>query len=247
MGKMLRPYSPVRFYLPNIILGVLILLIMIVLSTALIFRVEDVKVSGSTIYSDALIEDMVLNDKYKKNGLYDVIKNTLFPRKDVPFVESLKVGLDGVHTLTITVREKKLTGYLIDKEERYVYFDSDVKVTQVSDQLVDGLIPVEGLTVEGAVEGKDLPVSGTRRNALTTIYKNITTREIDVKKITFDESDGTIGLDCGNIKVMLGNKSKLEEKLRRLSYILPKLKKKSGTLHLEDFSDENTDVVFKED
>ena len=246
MANTKRPYSAVRFYLPNIILGVLILIIFLVLSTAVVFRVKDIEVKGSTIYSDALIEDMVLNDKYKYNGLYDVIKSRFFPSKNVPFVEKISVRLSGNHKLVIEVREKALRGYTIDSKDRYVYFDGNIKVTQISDQLIDGLIPVEGLTIEDAAEGEYLPVQSSRRKALAVVYKNIKSRDITADRIIIDETDGTITMVSGEITVMLGNKTNLEEKLRRLSYILPKLRKKSGTLHLEDFTEENTDIVFKE-
>jgi cell division protein FtsQ len=51
-------------------------------------------------------------------------------------------------------------------------------------------------------------------------------------------------VNSGDVKVRLGNRSGLEEKLRRLAYILPMLDGKKGTLHLEDFSENNTDIVF---
>ena len=105
---------------------------------------------------------------------------------------------------------------------------------------------MEGLTIEDAAEGEYLPVQSSRRKALAVVYKNIKSRDITADRIIIDETDGTITMVSGEITVMLGNKTNLEEKLRRLSYILPKLKKKSGTLHLEDFTEENTDIVFKE-
>ena len=37
----------------------------------------------------------------------------------------------------------------------------------------------------------------------------------------------------------------MSEKVMRLSYILPKLEGMTGTLHLEDWNTENTDIVFE--
>ena len=45
--------------------------------------------------------------------------------------------------------------------------------------------------------------------------------------------------------ISLGSSSYLEEKLERLSYILPEIEGMQGTLHLENFSPNNTDVVFE--
>ena len=246
MANIPRPYSAMKFYLPNIILGVIILVIFMILGTAVFFGVREVEVSGSSIYSDAIIEDMVLNDKYKNNGLYDVLKARFFPVKDVPFVEKITVSLSGSHKLLITVKEKEICGFVLDTKERYVYFDSEIRVSEISDQRLDGVIPVEGIVAEEPTEGSLLSVQSSRRKALAAVYRNIKSRDIVADRIIIDESDGTITLISGTITIMLGNKTNLEEKLRRLSYILPKLKKKSGTLHLEDFTEENTDIVFKE-
>jgi len=44
----------------------------------------------------------------------------------------------------------------------------------------------------------------------------------------------------------LGTTTNLAQKTKRLPYILPYLDGKSGTLHLEDWTEENTDIVFEE-
>ena len=77
-----------RYYLGNIILCLVILIILFVLLSSVIFRVKTVEIKGNKIYSNAVVEDIILNDKYRNNGLYDVVKNTFFPQKDIPFVRS---------------------------------------------------------------------------------------------------------------------------------------------------------------
>ncbi|MCR5453139.1 MAG: FtsQ-type POTRA domain-containing protein [Lachnospiraceae bacterium] len=242
-----KTYSPVKFYLINILLILVIVLVGFILLSSEIFKVKNVEVKGSTIYSDAVIKDMVLNDKYKNNGLYNVVKNMIRPRDDIPFVDEVKVQLKGRNTVVITVKEKKLAGYLAEGD-KYVYFDEDAIVREISEAKVekDEIIETQGLKVKDSVIGKELQTASGRSKALSIIYKNMISRRIPISLIKFDESDGTIMIRSKKIDVMLGTKTNLEEKLRRLSYILPKLKKESGVLHLEDFSEENTDIVFEE-
>lgn len=243
MIKMKKTYSPIRFYLANIILFVVILLVLMVLLSAVIFRVEKVEVKGNRIYSDSVVEELILDDKYKKNGLYDVVKNIIKPKRNIPFINKVNVSFAGRNTIRIKVDEKKIDGYLIENE-KYVYFDDDAIVQEISDQLIDQAIRTDGLEAKDSKVGKEINAASGRARAVSVIYKNIKSRDIPVSKVTFDESDGTISLKSSKITVMLGTKSNLEEKMRRLSYILPKLKNRKGTLHLEDFSDENTDIVF---
>jgi len=43
----------------------------------------------------------------------------------------------------------------------------------------------------------------------------------------------------------VGSADNLTDKLMRLEYILPELTGKKGTLHLENWSNENTDIIFE--
>ena len=47
------------------------------------------------------------------------------------------------------------------------------------------------------------------------------------------------------IQILLGKQTDLEEKLMRLPKILPYLEGMTGILHLENWSRDNTDIVFK--
>ena len=50
-----------------------------------------------------------------------------------------------------------------------------------------------------------------------------------------------------NVKINLGLKNDMDDKCKRLSKILSQLGNQSGTLHLENFSPNNTDIVFKKE
>lgn len=232
----------------NIILFAAIIITAVLLFVIAACRLKTVKVSGNTLYTSDQIESMVITGKYKNNTVYEFLTNTFLPKKDIEFVSDVSVKMTGLNSLSISIKEKSTAAYIKDKEGGYIYINRKGKVTEISNTLIDDSIPVEGFDIsEGdAVIGEDLPVNGNRVSALSLILTSSKSRDIKVSRITFDE-DGTIKLKSHKINVMLGTRKKLEEKMRRLASILPMLKKKKGTLHLENFSDDNTDVVFKED
>ena len=244
IAKKFRKYSWKRFYFINILFFLVITVLCTVLFTVLFCKLGRVRISGNVIYSKDEIEAMVLDDKYKNNAAYDMVKSIIRPKKDIPFIEEVKVRMLNLHDLKITVKERELYGYLRDEQENYVYFDLDGIVTDISDRLVEGVLPVTGLSVSEAVVGEPLPVNGSRRKAISVLLKNQRNRNIAIDEIQFDE-DGSISLICGKNTAMLGTKTRLEEKMRRLSYILPQLQKRTGILHLEDWSEDNTDIVFE--
>ena len=48
----------------------------------------------------------------------------------------------------------------------------------------------------------------------------------------------------GNVSVIIGDTTKLTRKIERLKAIMPSLEGKSGTLHLESWTEETTNIVF---
>lgn len=79
---------------------------------------------------------------------------------------------------------------------------------------------------------------------LTALLKGLNKYEISPQQIQFGENGSAVVLYRG-LEILLGKETYLEEKLMRLPRILPYLEGKNGTLHLENWSPDNTDIVFK--
>ena len=245
MRRKKQRYSPLRYYRWNVILGVIIFFLSIAVLSIFLCRVDKFTVEGNKIVSEQEVMQASLYEKYQNNGLFDVLYGKFHPAKNVEFVSKIKVTMKGFHEVVLKVQEKELGFYVRDDKDRLVYCDKGAVVGQISQRLVSDILPVSGLSVAaGKVqEGQVLPVAGNRINALKVLLKNRKTRKIKMDSVDFTE-DGNILVKSGQIRVKLGNRSGLEEKLRRLAYILPMLDGKKGTLHLEDFSENNTDIVF---
>ncbi|HAQ51595.1 MAG TPA: hypothetical protein DCR12_02375, partial [Lachnospiraceae bacterium] len=68
--------------------------------------VQDVVVEGNNIYTPEEIEEYVISGKYKNNCVYNVVHNFIKPKKDIPFVDKVKVTMTGLNTNKITVTER---------------------------------------------------------------------------------------------------------------------------------------------
>ena len=235
-----------RFYLLNILLCTVIAVVLAVMGVIFLCPVRDVRVKGSTVYLNEQIEEMILDDKYDRNAVYAMLRNRIMPKRGIPFIASYAVSMADRSTLVITIKEKPLYGCLFGgSEEEYVYFDEEGNVLEISPMRVKGVFFINGFTAKDAEAGSPLPIGKSNIKTVLTLEKELFAAEIPVKKVTFSE-EGTITFKIKKkILVNLGTRVYLVEKLRRLPYILPELDGQRGTLHLEGWSEENTDVVFE--
>lgn len=239
-----RP-SRFRYYFLNILLGLVIFLVVTLLFIVCFCQVQKVTVEGSVVNDDAVLQAYILDDPYSQNAVYDVVKNFFRPKKDIPFVEKYQVTMKSLNHLHITVTEKERVGVIGDEAVgQYVYYNEDGVVTEMVTTLLNDLVMVNGVSLDQPEIGKKLPMDTTQRRSLLAIQKQLRQVGVSVSAINFME-DGTIHMDYQGVVINLGTTANLAQKMKRLPYILPKLDGMSGTLHLEDWTEENTDIVFE--
>ena len=232
-----------------VVLSILIALVIIVVGSvlfALFFcNIQKIELSGNTILVDEEIKQDLIVDDYDKNAVFLVIKNIIMPRKDIPFVESMEITMKDLNTVSVKIKEKEIVGFILDADKNRIYYNSEGKVQEISKVKVDGAIRCvpEGELSQATV-GSDLPIREKSRRELVTLHRELSKNDIHVRKIEITE-EGNFILHYRSITIKMGTSSNMAEKVLRLKYILPKVKKKSGTLHLEDWSEGNKDIVFE--
>jgi cell division protein FtsQ len=212
-----------------------------------VFTVQNVIVEGNEHYSDQAIQDWVLNDEHSWNTLYVYFKHRFQAPRELPFVDSMEVTIRGVHTIGIEVFEKGLLGYVhIANLGQNADFDNDGFVVETSSQVIEGSPRVTGLELDQVVLYEKLPIG--RQDLL----KNLLSLTHMLKKydllpnvIAYGE-DRSFTLDYGEITVLLGQYSDMNGKVLRLSNIKPQLTGHKGVLHLDSWTEDVTDVTFKE-
>ena len=232
-------------------IGLYILLILILLIAAgvfivmNVFTVENVVVEGNELYSSTQIENMVLNDEYSWNSLYVDLKYRFVDIGEVPFVDTMEVSLDNPHTVHIKVYEKGMLGYLyINSIGQNAYFDKDGFVVETSTEVIDGVPKITGISCEEVVlyEKLQLENSDILRDLLN-LTQTLKKYNLLPDEIQYDSNMEPM-LYYETIQVKIGSEDNLSQKVVRLSIILPQLDGLSGTLHLETWTPETTDIIW---
>ena len=144
----------------------------------------------------------------------------------------------------IRVYEKNMVGYV-----RYlgqdVYFDKDGIVVESSTQELEGIPQISGVTFDSLAIHQPLSVEDpTIFDTILSITKLLTKYDLDPDEIRFG-AGGELFLQLGDVKVALGTGENLDEKISRLKQLEGDLKDKSGTLHMENYTDETTHISLE--
>ena len=213
------------------ILGILIVLALAVLIIFTVFKVKNVEVEGNKLYDAKVIEKAVLNDEYSWNSLYVFLKYKFVNTSEVPFVDTMEISLKDPQTLHIKVYEKGIMGYLyLSSINKNVYFDKDGIVTELSDRVIEDTPQILGIDCKKVVQYEKLPIGSKRLKQLLTLTQSLKRNE---PVLTY-----------GTVKVSMGSLEFLTQKVERLAKIKPQLQGMEGTLHLENWTEETTNIVF---
>lgn len=232
-----------------ILLALILLLVGIgVLLVTQVFTVKKVNVVGNELYTDAQIEEIVLSDEYSWSSIYVYLKYRFFYTKKLPFVDTMEVSLspEKPHELTVEVYEKGILGYLyISSIDQNAYFDKDGFVVETSQEVIENVPKIEGLTCDSVVLYEKLPLANDMAlKNLLSLTQLLQKYEIPAERIKYEELLGSMTVYSGNVTILVGNADNLTQKIMRLQYILPQLDGKNGTLHLENWTSETTDIIF---
>ncbi|MEE1250923.1 MAG: cell division protein FtsQ/DivIB [Lachnospiraceae bacterium] len=228
-----------------VILSFFLVLVLIGFLAIHLFTVKTVEVEGNELYSDEQIAASILNDSYSWNSLYVYLKYKMLKTKEVPFVDTMEVTLENPHKIHINVYEKGLLGYLyIDSIGQNAYFDKDGFVEETSSKIIEGVPKITGISCDHVVLYEKLPLEN--KKALKTLLSlTQTLKKYELIPDTIDYSaNRQITLSYGNVTVMLGNSDNLTEKISRLSYIYQNIAGLNGVLHMENWSEETSDITF---
>lgn len=227
------------------ILLVLILLIAIAILVVLkVFTIENVQIEGNKLYDQEVIQNVVLNDEYSWNSLYVFLKYKIQDTDTVPFVDTMDISIKDPHTLKIEVYEKGILGYIyIPGIDENAYFDKDGLVVETSSDVIKGIPKIEGIQCDEVVLYEKLPINGSQLRQMLSLTQTLKRKKLVPDSIKYGVANAP-ELKYKKVKVLIGDEELLTMKVDRLEAIMPSLKGEAGTLHLENWSEENTNIVF---
>ena len=233
--------------LKRIAITLLILILFLAVAALIVikvFRVNKVEVEGNELYDAKVIEKAVLNDKYSWNSLYIFLKYRFVDTKEVPFIDTMEITLKDPQTLHVKVYEKGMMGYLyISSIDENAYFDKDGFVVETSSKVIDGTPQIIGINCDKVVLYEKLPIGSARLREILTLTQALKRNSLIPDSITYGGANEPL-LTYGKIKVEMGSLELLTQKVERLAKIKPQLEGMEGTLHLENWTEETTNIVF---
>ena len=213
------------------------------------FPLQNVDISGNRFYGDDIVRTWILSDQHSDNALYVVLNHKFGRKAEIPFIDSVDIKMTGRTSIEIEVYEKPVIGCAyIGARSSYAYFDKDGIVSEMSAARMENVPVVEGLGVSDAQLYEPIEIANPEiLRDLLELAVNLQQYELVPEIVEVDGDRMT--LDYGDVSVVLGSSDFLSEKVIRLSYIMPIIGDKdwNGTLHLENWTYENTDVVFKKE
>lgn len=225
---------------------VVILIFGCVLFVSTGFRTTQIEYEGNTRYTEEELTNYIFGGKYNVNTLIYYFFTSKSDKAVIPFVQDYEVSVDWPNKLKITVYEKSIIGYI-----RYMgynlYFDKDGIVVDSSKDVLEGVPEVVGMDYKNVVLHSKLEVEDDRVfGILLELVQLCQKYSLDVDKVFFDHNYDVV-MYVGDIKIMLGNSSTITEKIYEVSQMMPQMQGLSGTLHMENFNEDTSSIIFKKD
>lgn len=212
------------------------------------YTVTEVSVTGNQHYTSEQIQDIVMDGRFGHNSLYLFLKYRNKTVDNIPFVETMDVDIISPTSISITVYEKSIAGF-VEYLDRFMYFDKDGIVVESSLVRQNDVPCVTGLSFDHVVLYDKLPVEDdTIFKEILNITQLLSKYSITTDQIYFD-SEKNVSLYFGNAKVELGTLENVDEKMLRLQGIIPKLNGLDGTLYMENYTEDSGSeyITFQRD
>ena len=221
------------------------ILIFSVLIAMGIFRVSQVDVTGNSYYTESEIKELVMGDH--NNSLYLMAQYDYLGGKEIPFVDSVEVTMISPNHIKIRVYEKTMIGYVKHMGSN-LYFDKDGTVVESSKEILEGVPCIKGLKFDTLTLYQPLNVSNMEVfDILLSMTQMMKKYELNPDAITLQKDGEEIVLTFSNVRINLGTGENMDEKAARIKSLLPDLADKSGTLHMEEYTNESTNISFIKD
>lgn len=216
-------------------------IVIICLTLLILFYVQRIEIKGNEYCSDQEIAEAIQNDRYSINTLYVAAKYAMGKGELPAAVEAMDVKLKNPWTLSVAVEEKTIVGY-IQKNKKRVYFDQEGMVVLYNYRVIEDIPQIKGIQFKNIKLYHQLQCDNPKVFSLIHLTtQELKKQELSAKKIlvTGNRIYAYIGKTC----VSFGTEV-TAEKVAQIQPILEKLKKKKGTLHLENYSAGNDTITF---
>lgn len=218
--------------------------LLLLLALASFFRITEVTVTGNEYYTKEEIANFIVGEGYQRNTLYLYLRYRYQKHPEIPFVDDFEVSLDSLHSITIRIYEKNIIGY-VHYLGKNVYFDKDGIVVESSDEEMEGVPRITGLYFDDLAIYRSLNVEDPKVfDTILDITQLLKKYDLNPDEIRFGNMK-ELYLQIGDVRASLGSGDHLEEKIARISQLEPDLRERSGTLHMENYTEESNHISLE--
>lgn len=230
----------------SVILGILLLLAGAAAWALQYFHVKNIYVEGNLHYTDEEIIGFVTSERFGDNSLYLSLKYKDKGIENIPFIQKMNVQVLAPDTIKIIVYEKAVAGY-VQYLDGFMYFDKDGIIVEAAETRTEGIPEITGIHFDQVVLYEPLPVDNQDVfQDILYMTQVLGKYGIAADKIYFDDTY-EMTLYFGDVRARLGDGSNMEEKIARLSQILPAAQGKKGVFRLENYTGSGDNVSFEQD
>lgn len=229
----------------KLLLALGIAIVLVILGVVLYsLRITSIVYIGSTHYTKEELNEKIFDKKYSLNPFYCFWESKYGEKKVIPFIQGYDIEFKGWNEITVRVYEKSVVGYVNYKGYR-MYFDRDGIVVESSKEALENIVEVEGLSFSYMVLYQKLPVEKEDIfNYILDLTQTLIKYELPADKIEFDEGGNAV-ICIGSIRFKVGTDSYLNEKIARISDLLPETVGLAGTFFMEDVTEDTDTFRFE--
>ena len=207
------------------------------------FVLPKVQIEGNQYYTDEEIKKMVLDAPNAGNSILVMLTKTEEKTKDAQMIDHVTIKRKNRNTIVVNVKEKQMVGCL-EFQGQYVNFDRQGVIQIITDQQMEGVPLIDGLSVKSVKVGQKLKgINSKKLNTILSVGKMLEKSEQKPDRLVFNDMNQLV-LYYGEVEIRLGSDENMDEKMNRLSGILPQLEGMEGILHLENITEDTAGVVF---
>ena len=234
-------------------ISIVLLILLVILLFAILFRTEGVTVSGNIHVSEDTVRELIMENPVSFHTLLTMGYAVFRPFEDGNFIDRIELNLEKPSILHATVREKELTAYFM-KDGQNWYFDETGTIQAVSAEAENELDPdrpylpcIQNLEIGSpAIGGILAEPSAGWFGELAHLLRLMDTGGVRADLVSLTEEHDVI-LYYGNVKVIFGSPENPELRLSRMTQILPETEEMSGTLDLADVTGSTEGILFRKD
>ena len=164
-------------------------------------------------------------------------------------IEEVIIVRDFPGRLYVTIRERRLAGYIENMQDQFLFIDESGRVIEIRNERSDNLPVVKGLRFTGFVLGEHLDVPDQRAFSTIVRYAQMLSMYGLTHRVTYiDVSDVfNIRILIGSLEINVGDISYAEEKVRTIQAILQEMpggEPMPGFIDLREIRRDNVFIIL---